>query len=371
MSSPITVWDVVVAGAGPAGAAAAAVCARRGLKTLLLEKMPLPRNKVCTGMLMGATAHRLVKELFGEIPPSLLADPPALQGYQIHLPGATPQKIHSPAPLFWRKNFDFWMDQQVILAGADLWERAPVRSLVPDEHNGYRIILERQGQGDELFTRAIIGADGARSPVRAAIFPDLVVRYAENIRQAFDEAKINLEDGWFHAIFPADLSPLYTAVHRKDGLLLLEIGAALNTVKEQAEKARALLAERYGLDPALNFDWQDACLAPMLLKGLFLRTFVPAKDNVLLAGDAAGLLCPLTGEGIGLALASGLAAAEAVAAALASGQPAAALYAPKLDAILKGLEETASRTSTINRNAGQGPQYIAEGYRAAWEASLR
>jgi flavin-dependent dehydrogenase len=363
-------WDVVVSGAGPAGSAAALACARRGLKTLLLEKAPLPRNKVCTGMLMGQSAQRLTRELFGEIPPPLLADPSSLLGYQVHLQGAPPQKVPRPTPLAWRKNLDFWMDQQAITAGADLWERAPVQSITP-EGRLYRVNLERQGQGEAMLARAVIGADGARSPVRASLFPDLSVRYTENLRVCLGEAPLNLDDGWFHAIFPDDLSPLYTAVHRKDGLLLLEIGAAQGQVKEQALKARALLAERYGLDPALAPEWQDACLAPILLRGLFTRAFVPAKGNALLAGDAAGLLYPLTGEGIGPALASGLAAAESVAAALTSGQPAAALYAPKLDAILKGLEATASQTRAVNRDAAKGPQYVAEGYRAAWEASLR
>jgi flavin-dependent dehydrogenase len=321
-------------------------------------------------MVMGTAAQRLMKALFGEIPPALLADPPSLLGYQVHLPGAPPQEIPWPTPLAWRKNLDFWMNQQAISAKVDLWERAPVRA-VTQEGSLYRVNLERQGQGGAILTRAVIGADGARSPIRSSIFPDLNVRYAENLRQSLGDADVNLDDGWFHAIFPAGLSPLYTAAHRKDGLLLLEMGAAQGQVKEQAAKSRAMLSERYGLDPARLPEWQDACLAPILLRELFSHAFVPARDNVLLAGDAAGLLYPLSGEGIGPALASGLAAAESVEAAFTSGQPAAALYAPKLDVILKELEETAYRVRNVNRNAGQGPQYVAEGYRAAWEASLR
>lgn len=45
-------FDVVVVGAGPGGSVAAKRCLESGLKTLLLEKRRLPRDKVCSGMIM-------------------------------------------------------------------------------------------------------------------------------------------------------------------------------------------------------------------------------------------------------------------------------------------------------------------------------
>jgi flavin-dependent dehydrogenase len=299
-----------------------------------------------------------------------LADPPSLRGYQLHVPGAPAQVIPWPTPLAWRKNLDFWMVQQALAVGADLWERAPVHAVTPADHNLYRISLERQGRGEDILARAVIGADGARSPVRQSLFPALNVRQAENLRLCYGEAPINLEDGYFHAIFPAG-SPHYFAVHRKDGQLLVETGAAPGQMKEQVAAVKAVLVRDWGFDPAREPEWKDGCVASMLMNDLLSHAFVPAQGNVLLAGDASGLIMPLSGEGIGTALASGLAAASSVAAALTSGQAAAALYAPMVDAILKGLEATASRAKAVNRNAGQGPQYVAEGYRAAWEASLR
>ena len=53
--------DVIVVGAGPAGSAAAKRCAEYGLDTLILEKRRLPRDKVCSGMIMGPAAHTLIK----------------------------------------------------------------------------------------------------------------------------------------------------------------------------------------------------------------------------------------------------------------------------------------------------------------------
>jgi flavin-dependent dehydrogenase len=45
-------WDVIIVGSGPSGAIAAKKCAEQNLKTLILEKKKLPREKVCTGMIM-------------------------------------------------------------------------------------------------------------------------------------------------------------------------------------------------------------------------------------------------------------------------------------------------------------------------------
>ena len=63
------VFDVVVVGAGPGGAAAAKRCADRGLNTLLIEKKELPRDKVCSGMIMGQWALEIIRQEFGQHSP--------------------------------------------------------------------------------------------------------------------------------------------------------------------------------------------------------------------------------------------------------------------------------------------------------------
>ena len=65
-------FDVIVIGAGPAGSTCAKACAEKGLKTLMLEKQGLPRDKVCSGMVMGTLAQRLIKQEFGS-PPQRIA----------------------------------------------------------------------------------------------------------------------------------------------------------------------------------------------------------------------------------------------------------------------------------------------------------
>ena len=81
-------FDVAVIGAGPAGSAAAKRCAEHGLYTVILEKKRLPRDKVCSGLIIGPLAHTLIKQEFGEVPEAVLGRPPQLNGYLFHTPDA-------------------------------------------------------------------------------------------------------------------------------------------------------------------------------------------------------------------------------------------------------------------------------------------
>ena len=76
-------YDIIIIGAGPGGAVAAKRCAEYGLKTLLLEKKKIPRDKCCSGMVMGEWGQRLVKEEFGEYPDDLIKETTVLDGYGI------------------------------------------------------------------------------------------------------------------------------------------------------------------------------------------------------------------------------------------------------------------------------------------------
>ena len=69
-------YDVIVIGAGPAGNTTAKKCAEYGFKTALLEKSELPRDKVCTGFVLGTVAQSLVKQEFGQLPKAVMAQPP-------------------------------------------------------------------------------------------------------------------------------------------------------------------------------------------------------------------------------------------------------------------------------------------------------
>ena len=74
-------FDVIVVGGGPGGSTAAKKCVEHGLKTLLLERMKLPRDKVCSGMVMRPWAYDAIREEYGEIPKEVLVAPHYLTGH--------------------------------------------------------------------------------------------------------------------------------------------------------------------------------------------------------------------------------------------------------------------------------------------------
>ena len=102
-------WDVIVVGAGPGGTLAAKICALHGMETLLLEKCSMPRDKVCSGMVMGKWAQDIVMDQFGPIPDEVFVEPKNLFGYAVHVPGTTVRTLDLNTPITWRKKLDWWM----------------------------------------------------------------------------------------------------------------------------------------------------------------------------------------------------------------------------------------------------------------------
>ena len=158
-------FDVAVIGAGPAGSAAGKRCAEYGLHTVILEKKRLPRDKVCSGLIIGPLAHTLIKQEFGEIPEAVLCRPSQLNGYLFH----TPDEDNHPGPaldfmipLTWRRNLDFWMTEKALSKGVQIRQGAKVTGIT-EKKNGFLIRLDSGQETTELETKFIIGADGGTS----------------------------------------------------------------------------------------------------------------------------------------------------------------------------------------------------------------
>ena len=299
--------DVVVVGAGPAGCTAAAHLAAAGASILLVDKALPPRYKTCGGGVVLRAARRAAIDTFPD--PELPGAPHAgsqlpkraLNAVEMHLWDADLHfTVRRSEPILFstmRADLDMWLCDAARQAGAELRAPCTVRG------------LRRLAEGVELHTdsgslrgRFVIAADGAASRVaRWAGWPEspciaavewevytdaaALARYGEAAR--FDFGLVPWGYAW---VFPK-------TTHLSAGILSLERGA-----RHLLARLTHYLRE---LDiPTERVERHGALIPAAPRAAPFLR------HRVLLCGDAAGLVDPLTCEGISYALQSGQLAAN-------------------------------------------------------------
>ncbi len=319
------IYDVIVVGGGPAGATAAADLARAGHTVLLLDKPG--RIKPCGG----AIPPRLIRDF--AIPDSLLvakiraARMVAPSGKAVDMPVG-----EGFVGMVDREQFDPWLRARAEQAGADLREAAFETISRPDD--GPARVHFSAGAGEKLArhtvrARLVIGADGACSPVGRAEVPGhakmrQVFAYHEILR--VPEAGAPGAD----AVDAARCDVYYQGRHSPDFYSwIFPHGDRLSIGTGSAKKGFSLRSSIRSLRAATGLDAAETIRregAPLPLKPL--KRWDNGRD-VLLAGDAAGVVAPASGEGIYYAMLGGRLSAEAAAAFLKTGDAKALAGARK------------------------------------------
>ncbi|GAB1643079.1 NAD(P)/FAD-dependent oxidoreductase [Krasilnikovia sp. MM14-A1259] len=298
-------FDVVVVGAGPAGAAAALAARRAGSTVLLLDRADFPRDKPC-GDGIAADALDVLASL--GVPDAACGYPPVARLRLVAPGGATVARpLARPAHTVPRRVFDARLVDAAVAAGAEL-RRHTVRAL-RDEGDAVRV--------DGFRGKVVIGADGAGSVVRRALGhpPNPPGHLALALRgytpwDGTEQLIVTTSARW----------PAYAwSFPLGDGTANVGYGEVLRGVP----LSRAYLRERLtGLLPGTDATGLRAHHLP-----LSTRRPPPGRGRVLLSGDALSLINPFTGEGIFYAVLSG---ALAGAAAATGSADAAARYTAAL-----------------------------------------
>jgi geranylgeranyl reductase len=308
-------FDVVVVGGGPAGATAAADLARKGRSVLLLDRAG--RIKPCGG----AIPPRLIEE-FG-IPEQLIV---ARVG-AARMVSPKHRKVDMPiregyVGMVDRDIFDEWLRKRAASSGAD--RRTGLFDRLSRDEDGVSVVHyfaggHKTGDAMRVRARSVIGADGALSAVGRQAIPGAdkmkyVFAYHEIVKSPkaaaaqtadFDATRCDvyyrgdLSPDFYSWIFPhGDTTSIGTGSMQKGFSLRGSVGA----LRDVAGLAEVETIRREG--------------APIPLEPL--RKWDNGRD-VLLAGDAAGVVAPASGEGIFYAMLGGRFAADAVETFLATG----------------------------------------------------
>ena len=279
-------YDVIVVGAGPAGSTAARECANLGLSVLLLDKAQFPRDKPCGGGVSSRAADLLPFDLNPVVEQTIRSIYLAL-GSQ---PGFTRQ---SPQPLAYmtqRRHLDAFLVEKAMEKGVQFLEGRTVQE-VDQGDNQVRV---RAGQ--EWFRgRAVVAADGANG-----VTAKLAGLETSTWRLLALEGNITTPILWEDLILiglgevPGGYAWLFPkGDHINIGLIGWEcLGPTLK------DRLHDLVAD-YDYDPGELWGVKGHHL-PVVRRG---STFF--KANVVAVGDAAGLVDPLSGEGIFQAIDSG------------------------------------------------------------------
>jgi geranylgeranyl reductase family protein len=353
-------YDVIVAGAGPAGAVAAKKCAEQGLKTLLLERRKLPRDKVCSGMIVGCLAKALVEEAFGRLPQEIILS--TLSGLALWVPGAGRQTINSDIAITWRRDLDYWMTRKAIEKGVEVWDRATVKKLASDGKTCW-ITVQKTGMTHELAARFVIGADGTNSTVRKFLFPEIDATYSLAYRECYS-GSLDLEQRYAYIVFPAQgYRPNFWILPKGD---CFTVEGGLRALKR--EISDILTPHGFGTEKPL---WKDGCLSRVQLSDHPLPSAAASvRGNVILTGDAARLKVPVSGEGIGTALKSGMIAADSIVESLKSGLKVSEIFTNEMRPLFAALRSFYDDLEQVKTNAQKTPEALLDALTGAFEKTI-
>ncbi len=325
--------DLLVLGGGPAGAAMAALAARRGVRTLIVERDRFPRDKVCGEFVspegcavlarLGVLESVLSKGAM-PIDSCLLADG---RGRSVEAPLPDLASAGRRALGISRSALDEALLRRAAVEGAEVRESTTaVRPLL----EGDRVVgvvarpSDASGPEEEIRAGLVVAADGRRSMLQRALLPGIgdptstspsswfgfKAHFPDRTRGFSRRIELFVFDGGYAGLGPVEGDRLDLALIARVEALRAS-GSSPQRLFEERMLRNPLLAQRLGGGPPCS-PWKT--IGP-----LRFNVRHPAASGAIFVGDAAGTIDPFSGEGISNALSAAELAVPFVMEALASG----------------------------------------------------
>ncbi|OEU68936.1 MAG: geranylgeranyl reductase [Desulfovibrio sp. S3730MH75] len=316
-------YDVIIAGGGPAGSSAAYILAKKGFKVAIIDKAEFPRKKLCGGLITHKTMKTLEK--IYDCDEQCIIDHGLIEyesaDYSVYYRDKKIQDGASPVPFRFvnRETFDYFLLKKAANAGAEIFTSEEI------VHCNYKD-AEIKTKSNKIFKgKYLLGTDGVNSTVRKFV-PYNKKEWKENmastIEITFDAKDYPREVKW-PELYIGCLKAGYLWVFPAKDKVVVGIGS-LNRCTTNFKATFMDFLKRQGVEDPYSIPLQGFPLP----YGNYIKD--PCYGRTILAGDAAGLVEPLFGEGIFYALQTGRYAAEAIAKGIVENKDPAQFYIPRL-----------------------------------------
>ena len=320
--------DIIIIGAGPAGCATSLFLSKAGIPHTIIEKASFPRDKVCGDALSGKVVY-VLKQLNPEYLDRLSQKPEAFlpswgvkfvapNGKSIDIPFKSDisKETHAPGFISKRINFDAevfsWLDPKF----ADIRLETSLDSIEKTAEGLVLNFENKQGNYQIKHPKLVIGAEGDRSIV-AKNLSDISKEndhYCAGIRAYYTGVEGLHQQNFIELHFLEEMLPGYFWIFPlPNGDANIGAGMLSSSVSKKKVNLKADMLRAIENNPNIKDRFKNAKLQGKIQGwGLPLgsKKRVISGDNFLLTGDAASLIDPFTGEGIGNAMYSGMLAAR-------------------------------------------------------------
>jgi len=300
-------FDAIIIGAGPSGACIGKILSDGGLKVLIVDDKKFPRSKPC-GELVTQKSANLIKNTFGyNLENSIYSAHSCDSAIYYKTKKLSCSKSKYMTHYVDRKKFDLKLIESSISAGCSFRDNCKVVKLYPSDNT---IVFKG---GEKISSSIIIGADGAFSITAKTLFGK-IKKYKKNTAIGFS-AKIPIEEikkEYFDKSFIERPNIFFGFANWGYGWVFpnenyVNVGLAGKiSVNSKIKETYVLFLKSLRVDTK-NIAAAKAHIIPFGSKRIRL-----GKNNIVLIGDAAGFVEPVTGEGIYYALESAKLCAEAI-----------------------------------------------------------
>jgi len=329
IQKPDYTTDVLIAGAGPGGASTSIFLAKEKIQHIIIDKAVFPRNKVCGDALSGKSVGMLKRMLPGWKQHFLTDKSKSIVSSGIQFIAANDTMLDIPffskdidennQPGFVSKRIDFdnmlagLIDQQyaTLMTGTSLED-------IQEREDGLLVIIKQAGQLKTIFTKMIVGAEGRGSLVAKKLAHHTMdaAHFSAGIRGYYQNVSGMHEQQYIEMHFLKELQPGYLWIFPlPDGAANVGVGMLSKTIASKKANLKQLMQDAIAKHPNIKHRFTNAVLQGDiegwgLPLGSKKRSL--SGSRFVLTGDAASLIDPFTGEGIGNAMVSGLVASRVI-----------------------------------------------------------